>query len=128
MITEPLYRTFGLSWANYNSLIFSDSQSRKKIGRQQNHQLNGFKVTNSAFTCIFISKVPTKKRIMTQLAYPQSTLQYPVAMNSQSQDKLVLYRTKLRCRNNKLANLKPLRHFWYGSILPKYFLCWIFIQ
>ena len=35
--------------------------------------------------------------------------------------KLVLCHTKLRCRNNKLANLKPWRHFRYGSCFTQIF-------
>ena len=42
-------------------------------------------------------------------------------MNSQSQDIPVLYLTKLRCHNNKLANLKPSWQFWYGSCFTKIF-------
>ena len=45
----------------------------------EEYLLNGFKVTSSASTCIFTTKTPTKKKILTQTVYPQSTSQCPPA-------------------------------------------------
>ena len=90
--------------------FLASSNQEKEIGRQQLYPLNCFKVTCSALLKMhahfnYKNRYHEENNDANCLSTKHITVAI-CAINSQSPRKPVLYRTKLRSRNNKLANLQ----------------------